>query len=88
MSAIKKHDEPQEEHQPERETPASAAQLEDVSAATDIESAESPARAMQDHLHRSIQTPSRSSSVMDIGRVLAAASGITLILGVFIINGI
>ncbi|WP_084398431.1 hypothetical protein [Henriciella aquimarina] len=88
MSAIKKHETVEPDQKPETETPASGAQLEDVSDATEVEGGDSPARAMQDQLHHSLTSQPRSKSVMDIGRVLAASSGITLILGAFIFSGI
>lgn len=50
--------------------------------------ADSPARSLQAHLETSLSSPSTKSRVMDIGRVLASASGITLILGVFVFYGI
>ena len=88
MSATQKKTSAEPQYTPDAEEPETGAALEDVSEATDVEASESPARTMQDRLHRSLSDQPRSGSVMDIGRVLAAASGITLILGVFIFNGI
>ena len=88
MSAIKKPD----HHEPETyETPATdtdTAGLEEVSARPDVEAAESPARAMQENLARSMEAHHRRERIKDIGRVLASASGITTLLGIFFLYGI
>ena len=54
----------------------------------DAPAAESPARALQEHLEQSISGEKKVSSVYDMGRILAASSGITAILGVFIFSGL
>ena len=52
----------------------------------------SPARELQDELHERLEEKMsagpRQGRVMDLGRILAASSGITMILGVFIFSGI
>jgi hypothetical protein len=54
-----------------------------------VPTGDSPARSLQTHLETSLTgRKTRRSRVMDIGRVLASASGITLILGVFVFSGI
>ena len=50
--------------------------------------ADSPARSLQAHLETSLVAPSTKARILDIGRILASASGITLILGVFVFSGI
>ena len=56
---------------------------------TEAENAASPARELQERLEETLKSEEpRQGSIMDIGRVLAVSSGITMILGVFIISGI
>lgn len=54
----------------------------------DAAATSSPARELQEHLHKSISGKTAVSSVHDMGRILAASSGITAILGAFIFSGI
>ena len=54
----------------------------------DTAATSSPARALQEHLQQSISGKTAVSSVHDMGRILAASSGITAILGAFIFSGI
>ena len=87
MSAIKKP----HEHHPEPETEAEgpvSSPVQDVADTENVEATESPARSMQERLQQSIQTPAPRTRLMDTGRVLAAASGITTLLGVFFFYGI
>ncbi|MGB3627250.1 MAG: hypothetical protein WA989_15565 [Henriciella sp.] len=53
-----------------------------------VEPAPSPARKLQEQLHKTISGENKVSSVYDMGRILAASSGITAILGVFFFLGI
>lgn len=88
MSAIKKSD----HHEPEtNETPPAgpdAAPLEEVSGRPDVEASESPARTMQEKLVRSMEAYQKRERIVDIGRVLVSASGITTLLGIFFFYGI
>ena len=52
------------------------------------EAGSSPARELQEHLEQTIAAPAPKRQIMDTGRVLASASGITANLGVFIFSGI
>jgi len=88
MSAIKKPEEHYEDPETEAGPPAADSPVQDVSEAGHVEAAESPARSMQEHLQRSIENPAPRTRILDTGRVLAAASGITTLLGVFFFYGI
>lgn len=48
----------------------------------------SPARVLQDDLETRLKQKSERVWVTDIGRTLASASGITMILGIFLFGGI
>ena len=88
MSAIKKPNESAPEHYESPEVTPETAPLEDASGREDLEATESPARAMQAQLEQSIQSGKRRERIMDIGRVLASASGLTTLLGIFFYYGI
>lgn len=88
MSAIKKSQEHAPEQAEELKPDPEAAPLEDVEDRPDVEAAESPARLMQAQLLQSMQSDGRRGRIMDVGRVLASASGITTLLGIFIYYGI
>ncbi|MEM5516968.1 hypothetical protein WNY37_08395 [Henriciella sp. AS95] len=55
---------------------------------SDTQPAPSPARVLQEQLHESISSEKQRAPAMDIGRVLAASSGITAIMGVFFFSGL
>ena len=88
MSAIKKSQEHAPEQAEELTPDSEAPPLEDVSDRPDIEAAESPVRTMQAQLLQSMQSDGRRGRIMDVGRVLASASGITALLGIFVYYGI
>lgn len=60
----------------------------DAGAADDVAPTPSPARELQEQLHDKISSDRKVSSVYDMGRILAASSGITALLGVFFFFGI
>lgn len=86
MAAKRKQDTAAQGSEPEEKRAVTRPQVEN-GAAPDAE-VTSPARSLQAQLESRLSTPVRRDRIMDIGRVLASASGITLILGVFIISGI
>ncbi|WP_084417777.1 hypothetical protein [Henriciella litoralis] len=69
-------------------TPDAAPSLREAGETHSEEVSSSPARELQEHLEQKIAAPSPKRQIMDMGRVLASASGITAILGVFIFSGI
>ena len=88
MSAIKKSDPNIRDENAEQDQTPAPASLEDVADKPDVEAADSPARAMQQLLEQSMQPEPQHTRLMDTGRILASASGITMLLGVFIFSGI
>ncbi|MEQ9315680.1 MAG: hypothetical protein RLN72_07495, partial [Henriciella sp.] len=60
----------------------------DASVGEGVAPAPSPARELQEQLHNRVSGGGKVSSVYDMGRILAASSGITAILGVFFFFGI
>lgn len=94
MSATKKkhstETEPQEDLSPARRSDeiAPAPSLEDVSEETRADAPGSPARELQAKLENSINEKRSGKRVLDTGRVLASASGITALLGFFVFSGI
>lgn len=48
----------------------------------------SPARKLQEDLETRLSASGRKARIIKLGRFLASVSGITLILGVFLISGI
>ncbi|WP_018146750.1 hypothetical protein [Henriciella marina] len=60
----------------------------DASAGTHNSAGGSPARALQDDLETRLKQKADRHWISDMGRVLASASGITMILGIFLFGGI
>lgn len=95
MSAIKKTDDAAGLEEVEREHEETATEAEtspvsfaDAQSSPDAEPVESPARTLQQRLHDALHIEDRRELMWDVGRVLASASGITTLLGVFFYYGI
>ncbi len=73
---------------PGRDQAETAPSLEDVSQDMRADAPDSPARALQAKLEESINEEKPAKPLYDTGRILASASGITAILGVFFFSGI
>lgn len=89
MSAKRKIEDVQ--HQPAAPQAApepGAPPVEDVSGHMAAAPSASPARELQERLEQSVHQEPPTGRVIDLGRVLASASGITAILGVFFFSGL
>lgn len=72
----------------EKQAAEAKAVLADASASEGVAPTPSPARELQEQLQSRVSGGGKVSSVYDMGRILAASSGITAILGVFFFFGI
>ena len=94
MPAIKKsddtglHEAPHEIQQAPDTGAESPVALENAQASQGAGPVESPARTLQQRLHDALHVEDRRELMWDVGRVLASASGITTLLGVFFYYGI